>query len=671
MSNQQSRKDLIAERDVQQKLLNSMNREYNTSFGQGHGSDFEKIQKVSRRLEGLKSQLASMSMSTTSKKLAPTQAKVSAKAKRSPDSAPFKSSFLPIEPEPKPGLVTDFEIHPIIDYSRTYGFQPREKTKQQPQKAKPEQARSTFLPPQASQNPGSFGKQPPAFDLGLNPIFDQGQGWHAAYVQQRNEEKKTSNSVGQSAKKSGGAYQYDVSNIFRAPSDIKGIDPNSWLYGNNSGVESPPKPQPKPIVPTLQNTKTITLGTRFGKVRISAPGWIDFSLEEKTKFKNMATKKVESFFEKQGKKPFRGATLPLTPPSESAPYAGDFLTDLNTIERMADGFMKAAKFISPLSQADYQSRGRINKLLRSVADKIKIVPDRPDDPNEPWFGKALEGLINPDLVVSGALNYPSTIVESVADVIDPNVGTVQSTLGATNLIPFFRGAGKSISKGVTLVKSRLPTRPIVLPPEISSIAGVRPPIGSIRPNGLPRPIQEVKATLSDYEPVPPSKAISPWQQSEVKGTNSSIHNQLGIANKSRKGDYQRDANHEIKSLNERLETSKRGLDHFTGLIETNQRDNDYSPLLGGHSVKKISLAKIKYITPKGSMMGIDGHWIEIHHGPNGFVEMTRTEHRGKGNFLINHPGGRGYGEYDVATYRKFKRVYKKDAWHQSRLKRGK
>lgn len=64
-------------------------------------------------------------------------------------------------------------------------------------------------------------------------------------------------------------------------------------------------------------------------------------------------------------------------------------------------------------------------------------------------------------------------------------------------------------------------------------------------------------------------------------------------------------------------------------------------------------------------IGEDGHPMELHHkdqDPNGeLVPMTRTEHRGKGNYKKNHPN-KGQSKIDRKRHAKQRReIWKKEA----------
>lgn len=62
-------------------------------------------------------------------------------------------------------------------------------------------------------------------------------------------------------------------------------------------------------------------------------------------------------------------------------------------------------------------------------------------------------------------------------------------------------------------------------------------------------------------------------------------------------------------------------------------------------------------------IGNDGHPVELHHNgqkPNGeLVPMTRTEHRGQGNFSKNHPY-RGRSRIDRSKFKKIREQFWKD-----------
>jgi len=60
--------------------------------------------------------------------------------------------------------------------------------------------------------------------------------------------------------------------------------------------------------------------------------------------------------------------------------------------------------------------------------------------------------------------------------------------------------------------------------------------------------------------------------------------------------------------------------------------------------KKIPKSKLKKPKKRGNApIGEDGHPVELHHNDQDLgnassrSEMTRTDHRGKGNFKKNHP----------------------------------
>lgn len=75
-------------------------------------------------------------------------------------------------------------------------------------------------------------------------------------------------------------------------------------------------------------------------------------------------------------------------------------------------------------------------------------------------------------------------------------------------------------------------------------------------------------------------------------------------------------------------------------------------------------------------IGKDGHPIELHHkgqaADSKLVEMSRTQHRGKGNFKKNHPNtGQKPSKIDRTVWKKQRTDYWKGEWDRGRFAKPK
>ena len=235
-----------------------------------------------------------------------------------------------------------------------------------------------------------------------------------------------------------GAMHYIRKNIFRAltPAEQKEHD---RVKAANLAYE-----QKLAEAEQLRTARTISVDTKFGKFSLSVPGYKKMTFQEKINFRNAAVPAIEQAMNMHGRTSSKGSPPRLVLPSEHIPYAGDFATNLGTVQRIGDDATKFFKRnggmpgpFGPLGRIDDQSGGIVTTGIRNIGKVGAKLEDGAtfgmahsiDDVDYGFLGN----MIMPDKLVTSRLSPISNFSNSLADYIDPKTGMFETAVGGTNV----------------------------------------------------------------------------------------------------------------------------------------------------------------------------------------------------------------------------------------------